>query len=127
MWFKAAPYCSCLHFLGFCYIIRAKYRGCKSYNNAISVRYILRLLQNQKKEDDIMKKKGLLGILAVLMVIALALRAAGSKASRTREQTGSEGQNGTITDNGNENNGEATAEPEESDTTMNGIGNRHPK
>ncbi len=74
-----------------------------------------------------MKKKGLLGILAVLMVIALALRAAGSKASRTREQTGSEGQNGTITDNGNENNGEATAEPEESDTTMNGIGNRHPK
>ena len=60
-----------------------------------------------------MKKKSLLGILAVLMVIALALTGCGQQGEQNAGATGSEGQNGTITDNGNTNNGEATAEPEE--------------
>ena len=62
-----------------------------------------------------MKKKGLLGILAVLMVIALALTGCGQQGEQNAGATGSEGQNSTITDNGNANNGEATAEPEEPD------------
>ena len=60
-----------------------------------------------------MKKKGLLGILAVLMMFALALTGCGQQGEQNAGATGSEGQNGTITDNGNANNGEATAEPEE--------------
>lgn len=60
-----------------------------------------------------MKKKSLLGILVVLMVIALALTGCGQQGEQNAGATGSEGQNGTITDNGNANNGEATAEPEE--------------
>ena len=72
-------------------------------------------------------KKSLLGILAVLMVFALALTGCGQQGEQNAGATGSEGQNSTITDNGNANNGEATAEPEEPDTTMNGIGNRHPE
>ena len=74
-----------------------------------------------------MKKKSLLGILAVLMVIALALTGCGQQGEQNAGATGSESQNSTITDNGNANNGEATAEPEEPDTTMNGIDNRHPE
>ena len=58
-------------------------------------------------------KKSLLGILAVLMVIALALTGCGQQGEQNAGATGSEGQNSTITDNGNANNGEATAEPEE--------------
>ena len=60
-----------------------------------------------------MKKKSLLGILAVLMVIALALTGCGQQGEQNAGATGSESQNGTITDNSNANNGEATAEPEE--------------
>ena len=74
-----------------------------------------------------MKKKSLLGILAVLMVIALALTGCGQQGEQNAGATGSEGQISTITDNSNANNGEATAEPEEPDTTMNGIDNRHPE
>lgn len=72
-------------------------------------------------------KKNLLGILAVLMVIALALTGCGQKGEQNAGATGSEGQNSTIADNSNANNGEATAEPEEPDTTMNGMDNRHPE
>lgn len=72
-----------------------------------------------------MKKKGLLGILAVLMVIALALTGCGQQGEQNAGATGSEGQNGTITDNGNENNGEATAEPEEPDVGE--VDNRKPE
>ena len=61
-----------------------------------------------------MKKKRILGIVtAVLMVIALALTGCGQQGEQNAGATGSESQNGTITDNGNTNNGEATAEPEE--------------
>ena len=75
-----------------------------------------------------MKKKRILGIVtAMLMVIALALTGCGQQGEQNAGATGSEGQNSTITDNGNANNGEATAEPEEPDTTMNGIDNRHPE
>ena len=61
-----------------------------------------------------MKKKRILGIVtAMLMVIALALTGCGQQGEQNAGATGSEGQNDTITDNGNANNGEATAEPEE--------------
>lgn len=61
-----------------------------------------------------MKKKRILGIVtAMLMVIALALTGCGQQGEQNAGATGSEGQNSTITDNGNANNGEATAEPEE--------------
>lgn len=60
-----------------------------------------------------MKKKRILGIVtAMLMVIALALTGCGQQGEQNAGATGSESQNGTITDNGNTNNGEATAEPE---------------
>ena len=72
-----------------------------------------------------MKKKSLLGILAVLMVIALALTGCGQQGEQNAGATGSEGQNSTITDNGNANNGEATAEPEEPDVGE--VGNRKPE
>lgn len=72
-------------------------------------------------------KKNLLGILAVLMVFALALTGCGQQGEQNAGATGSEGQNSTIADNSNANNGEATAEPEEPDTTMNGMDNRHPE
>lgn len=72
-------------------------------------------------------KKSLLGILAMLMIIALALTGCGQKGEQNAGATGSEGQNSTIADNSNANNGEATAEPEEPDTTMNGMDNRHPE
>ena len=73
-----------------------------------------------------MKKKRLLGILAILMVIALALTGCGQKGEQNTGATGSEGQNSTITDNGNANNGEATAEPEEPNVSI-GADNRHPE
>lgn len=72
-----------------------------------------------------MKKKSLLGILAVLMVIALALTGCGQQGEQNAGATGSEGQNSTIIDNGNANNGEATAEPEEPDVGE--VGNRKPE
>ena len=71
-----------------------------------------------------MKKKKLLGILAVLMVFALALTGCGQQDEQNAEATGSEGQNSTITDNGNANNGEVTAEPEGPDVGQ--VDNRKP-
>lgn len=71
-----------------------------------------------------MKKKGLLGILAVLMVFALALTGCGQQGEQNAGATGSESQNGTITDNDNANNGEATAEPEDD---VGKVNNRHPE
>ena len=60
-----------------------------------------------------MKKKRILGIVtAMLMVIALALTGCGQQGEQNAGATGSEGQNGTITDNDKASNGEATAEPE---------------
>lgn len=58
-----------------------------------------------------MKKKSLLGILAVLMVIALALTGCGQQGEQNAGATGSESQNEAIS---NENNpaGEVTTEPE---------------
>ena len=70
-------------------------------------------------------KKSLLGILAVLMVFALALTGCGQQGEQNAGATGSESQNSTITDNGNANNGEATAEPEEPDVGE--VGNRKPE
>ena len=73
-----------------------------------------------------MKKKRILGIVtAMLMVIALALTGCGQQGEQNAGATGSESQNGTITDNGNENNGEATAEPEEPDVGE--VDNRKPE
>ena len=69
-------------------------------------------------------KKSLLGILAVLMVFALALTGCGQQGEQNAGATGSEGQNSTITDNGNANNGETTAEPEDD---VGKVNNRHPK
>ena len=73
-----------------------------------------------------MKKKGLLGILAVLMVFALALTGCGQQDEQNAGATGSEGQNSTITDNGNANNGEATAGPEET-PDVGEVDNRNPE
>ena len=73
-----------------------------------------------------MKKKGLLGILAVLMVFALALTGCGQQGEQNAGATGSEGQNSTITDNGNANNGEATAGPEET-PDVGEVDNRNPE
>ena len=72
-------------------------------------------------------KKSLLGILAVLMVFALALTGCGQQGGQNAGATGSESQNGTTAVDDGKNKGEVTAEPEEPDTTMNGIDNRHPE
>ena len=47
-----------------------------------------------------MKKKSLLGILAVLMVFALALTGCGQKGEQNTGATGSEGQNETVENGG---------------------------
>ena len=79
-----------------------------------------------------MKKKSLLGILAVLMVFALALTGCGQQGEQNAGATGSESQNGTTaggnaTVDDGENEGEVTTEPEE----IPGIGgetdNRNPE
>ena len=62
-----------------------------------------------------MKKKSLLGILAVLMVFALALTGCGQQGEQNAGATGSESQNGTIAVDGGKNEGEVTTEPEETD------------
>ena len=74
-----------------------------------------------------MKKKSLLGILAILMVIALALTGCGQQqGEQNAGATGSESQNGTITDNGNASNGEAPAiEPEETPAPAMEAGDTH--
>ena len=60
-----------------------------------------------------MKKKKLLGILAVLMVFALALTGCGQQGEQNVGATGSESQNGTTAVDDGKNEGEVTAEPEE--------------
>ena len=58
-----------------------------------------------------MKKKGLLGILAILMVIALALTGCGQRqGEQNAGATGSESQNGTTAVDGGKNEGEVTTE-----------------
>ena len=58
-----------------------------------------------------MKKKSLLGILAVLMVFALALTGCEQKGEQNAGATSSEGQNETV-ENGEVNEGEVATEPE---------------
>ena len=70
-----------------------------------------------------MKKRSLLGILAILMVIALALTGCGQKGEQNAGATGSEGQNETV-ENGDVNEGEVTAEPEGPDVGQ--VDNRKP-
>ena len=59
-----------------------------------------------------MKKKKLLGILAVLMVFALAFTGCGQQGEQNVGATGSESQNGTTAVDGGKNEGEVTVEPE---------------
>ena len=60
-------------------------------------------------------KKSLLGILAVLMVFALALTGCGQQGEQNAGATGSESQNGTTAADDGKNEGEVTTEPEETD------------
>ncbi len=71
-----------------------------------------------------MKKKSLLGILAVLMVFALALTGCGQQGEQNVGATGSESQNGTTAVDGGKNEGEVTAEPEGPDVGQ--VDNRKP-
>ena len=57
-------------------------------------------------------KKSLLGILAMLMVIALALTGCGQQGEQNAGATGSEGQNSTTAVDDVKNEGEVTTEPE---------------
>lgn len=71
-----------------------------------------------------MKKKKLLGILAVLMVFALALTGCGQQSGEQNAgATGSESQNGTTAVDDGKNEGEVTTEPEDAEE----INNRHPE
>ena len=70
-------------------------------------------------------KKSLLGILAVLMVFALALTGCGQQSGEQNAgATGSESQNGTTAVDGGKNEGEVTAEPEGPDVGQ--VDNRKP-
>ena len=69
-------------------------------------------------------KKSLLGILAVLMVIALALTGCGQQGEQNAGATGSESQNGTTAVDGGKNEGEVTVEPEGPDVGQ--MDNRKP-
>ena len=71
-----------------------------------------------------MKKKKLLGILAVLMVFALAFTGCGQQGEQNAVATGSESQNGTTAVDGGKNEGEVTAEPEGPDVGQ--VDNRKP-
>lgn len=71
-----------------------------------------------------MKKKGLLGILAVLMVIALALTGCGQQGEQNAGATGSESQNGTTAVDDGKNEGEVTTEPDGPDVGQ--VDNRKP-
>ena len=71
-----------------------------------------------------MKKKKLLGILAVLMVFALAFTGCGQQGEQNAGATGSESQNGTTAVDGGKNEGEVTAEPEGPDVGQ--MDNRKP-
>ena len=77
-----------------------------------------------------MKKKGLLGILAVLMVFALALTGCGQQGEQNAGATGSEGQNGTAAADDGKNEGEVTTEPENAGgapDAENGTDNHNPE
>lgn len=71
-----------------------------------------------------MKKKSLLGILAVLMVFALALTGCGQQGEQNAGATGSESQNGVGAVDDGKNEGEVTAEPEGPDVGQ--VDNRKP-
>ena len=71
-----------------------------------------------------MKKKSLLGILAVLMVFALALTGCGQQGEQNAGATGFESQNGTTAVDDGKNEGEVTAEPEGPDVGQ--VDNRKP-
>lgn len=72
-----------------------------------------------------MKKKSLLGILAVLMVFALALTGCGQQSGEQNAgATGSESQNGVGAVDDGKNEGEVTAEPEGPDVGQ--VDNRKP-
>ena len=71
-----------------------------------------------------MKKKSLLGILAVLMVFALALTGCGQQGEQNAGATGSESQNGTTAVDDGKNEGEVTADPEGPDVGQ--VDNRKP-
>ena len=71
-----------------------------------------------------MKKKKLLGILAVLMVFALAFTGCGQQGEQNVGATGSESQNGTTAVDGGKNEGEVTVEPEGPDVGQ--MDNRKP-
>lgn len=74
-----------------------------------------------------MKKKSLLGILAVLMVFALALTGCGQQSGEQNAgATGSESQNGTTAVNDVKNEGEVAAEPDGPNVGI-GADNRHPE
>lgn len=72
-----------------------------------------------------MKKKSLLGILAVLMVIALALTGCGQQGEQNAGATGSESQNSTTVDNGS--NGEVETEPDGIGASEDEANNRKPE
>ena len=71
-----------------------------------------------------MKKKKLLGILAVLMVFALAFTGCGQQGEQNVGATGSKSQNGTTAVDGGKNEGEVTVEPEGPDVGQ--MDNRKP-
>ena len=70
-------------------------------------------------------KKNLLGILAVLMVIALALTGCGQQGEQNAGATGSESPNGTTVDNGS--NGEVETEPDGIGASEDEANNRKPE
>ena len=71
-------------------------------------------------------KKSLLGILAVLMVFALALTGCGQKGEQNTGATGSEGQNETV-ENGDVNESEVETEPESPDAIEDEASNHQPE
>ena len=74
-----------------------------------------------------MKKKRILGIvIAMLMVIALALTGCGQQGEQNAGATGSESQNGTTAVDDGKNEGEVTAEPEET-PDVGEVDNRDPE
>ena len=74
-----------------------------------------------------MNKKSLLGILAVLMVFALALTGCGQQSGeQSAGATGSESQNGTTAIDDGKNKGEVAAEPDGPNVGI-GADNRHPE
>ena len=74
-----------------------------------------------------MKKKKLLGILAVLMVFALALTGCGQQGEQNAGATGSESQNSTTAADDGKNEGEVTTEPDGSDDVGGEADNRNPE